>query len=250
MGKCRMSAANVVLTRRPKAGRRFEPTWELGLEDQAMAACRSLPRTTQTLTIVREMAGPIGIPDLTALVHDSELLAARLELSVPPLLHEVDAAVAAVAHFRQPRSVATLATALRWPVPTVARRLPALIRCGALIRLKDDRYVRPHALRALGRMYAVESKVKDWRRAVQQGRTYGVWTDSYVLVMGPLTPEVVERVKREVEIDRGGLVVDGRWLVRPAVHGLLAARRLWASEHLVAALVGTELPALVGSVSA
>jgi hypothetical protein len=197
--------------------------------------------------IVREMAGPIGIPDLTALLHDPLVLQARLALGIPPLLHQVDAAVVAVTPTRQPRSAKAIAHILRWPEATILRRIPSLIRNGALVKVKDDRYVRVEAIRPLGRIYAVESKVRDWRRAVQQARGYSVWTDSYVLVLGPLGPKTVERVKSEVASDRGGLIVDGRWLIRPVVRTLSPARRLWASEHLVAALGEQHLPTLVGS---
>jgi hypothetical protein len=43
------------------------------------------------------MVGPIGIPDLTALVGAADRLEARLALGVPPLLNEIDAAIVAVA---------------------------------------------------------------------------------------------------------------------------------------------------------
>jgi hypothetical protein len=231
-------------------GRQFEPIWELELHEQALAACRSLPRSSQTLTVVSEMVGPIGVPDLTAVIHDPDDLVRRLEIGVPPLLHQVDAGVVAVAQSKQARSTETLAASLRWPVGTVRRRLPALIRSGALIRLREDRYVRLPELRPIGRMYAIESKVSNWGQALGQARSYSVWADTYVLVMGPLTASVASKVKQRVAKDRGGLVVDGKWICRPVAAGPSPAHRMLASEHFVAALVTEDSPALVGSVPA
>jgi len=88
----------------------------------------------------------------------------------------------------------------------------------------------------VGRVYAVEAKVSDWRRALMQVRMYGVWADGYVLVMGALSARAVAAVTSEVASDGAGLMVDGRWLRRPTVRRLSPARRLWASEHVVAAL--------------
>jgi hypothetical protein len=98
-------------------------------------------------------------------------------------------------------------------------------------------------------MYAIETKVRNWGRALGQARAYGVWADTYVLVMGPLTQSVVSKVKEGVTKDRGGLVVDGKWICRPVASGPSPAHRLSASEHFVAALT-EDSPSLVGSVSA
>ena len=135
-----------------------------------------------------------------------------------------------------PRTSHALAKALGWPLGTIMRRLPGLIRSGALTEVRSDRYVRPAALRPLGRLYAIEAKVRDRGAAVQQARTYAAWADSYVLVMGALGPRPLQLLLDEVELDRGGLVVDGRWLRRPVARSLDPARRFWSAEHFVAAV--------------
>lgn len=223
-------------TSRPRAGRRFQPTHELALTQPAIDACAALPGAHRGIAVIREMTGPFGIPDFTALVGPHELLDARLALQVPPLLHQVDAAVASVAHPRQARSAEMFARRLGWPVDTVRRRVPDLVRVGALVEVRPDRFVRPEALTPLGRLYAVEAKVRESRQALRQGRSYSVWADNYVLVMGPLTSRAVEPLRAQVAQDRAGLVVDGRWVCRPAVHPLAPASRLWAAEHVVAAV--------------
>ena len=118
------------------------------------------------------------------------------------------------------------------------RRVGQLARVGALRELNPGRFVRPAELRPLGRLYAVEAKVSEWARALHQGRTYSVWADAYVLVMGPLSGRVLQPLREQVKKDRGGLVVDRRWVTRPSVHALPVSRRLWAAEHVVAALRG------------
>jgi hypothetical protein len=71
----------------PRPGSRFEPTHELALHEDALAACASLPGSHRNVFAVREMVGPIGIPDLTALVADLALV--RIRLAV---LNQLDAA--------------------------------------------------------------------------------------------------------------------------------------------------------------
>lgn len=185
---------------------------------------------------MEEMPAPIGIPDLTALVGNSADVTARLSLAIPPLLHEVDAAIVSVAHAERPRSAAAFAKALGWPESTVGRRLRQLVRSGALIEVRPCIFVRPFALKPLGRIYAVEAKVDNWTQAVKQARSYALWSDAYVLVLGSLSPKTIERVLVEVGQDRAGLVVGGKWIRRPAVRKVPNRMRLWASEHFVAAL--------------
>lgn len=233
-----MSDQSVWESSRPKAGRRFEPTHELALHEQAVDVSRQLVGAVRGLVLVRELAGPIGIPDLTALVGASDRLDERLALDVPPLTHEVDAAVVSAAKHGSARSAATLARSLGWPESTVARRIPSLVRSGALLGRSRGTFTRPEALVPVGRIVAIEAKLKDWHGALAQARAYSTWADNYVIVMGALAPRVVEALRMEVRADNGGLVVDGKWLVRPRRRPLPLPKKMWASEHFVAALVG------------
>jgi DNA-binding Lrp family transcriptional regulator len=188
------------------------------------------------MLVMEEMPAPIGIPDLTALVGSTSDVTARLALAIPPLLHEVDAGIVSAAHAGKPKSVEALAESLGWPESTVERRLGKLLRCGALIEVRPNAFVRPHALRPLGRLYAVEAKVDNWVQAIKQARSYALWSDAYVLVLGNLSPRTIQRVLVEVDHDRAGLVVSGKWFRRPAVAKVPNRMRLWASEHFIAAL--------------
>ncbi len=235
-----MSDVEVWDSSRPRPGRRFEPTHELVLHDLAAELSRNLRGASRGLVRIRELAGPIGIPDLTALIGDPGPLEARLALEVPPLLNEIDAAIAASAYPHTPRSAATVARALGWPEETILRRIPGLVKSGALVRSGEKTYTRPEALRPVGQVVAIEAKMKDWRGALAQARGYSVWADNYVIVMGALAPPTVSKLREEVTQDSGGLVVDGTWVVRPRKRDLARAKRVWAAEHFVAALMGTD----------
>lgn len=90
--------------------------------------------------VLQEMTGPIGIPDFTALIGDGIALRNRMATDIPPLLHQVDAAVASVAHPRVPRvqPLPRVAVALYFalvvylviPFRQVARRLSRSHRSG------------------------------------------------------------------------------------------------------------------------
>jgi hypothetical protein len=234
-------AARIIDSARPRGGRRFEPIHELALEPDAVQAARALPGVHRGLLVLREPTGPFGVPDLLAVVGGAEPLAERQALGVPPLLHQVDAGVAAVAAPRAARTVESLARRLGWPVETVRRRIPDLLRAGALTRVGQESYVRPAALRPVGRLYAIETKVRDWKRAVRQARTYSTWCDSYVIVMASLSMGALESAVETVRGDGGGLMVAGSWVQRPRLGARSPAQRLWGSEHLLAATLAPRL---------
>lgn len=232
----------VIHTARPRAGRRFEPIQELELEDDALRAASALPGAHRGLIVLKEMAGPFGVPDLLAIVGDLGILQARQELSVPALLNQVDAGVVSAATPQAPRSPDTLAKRVGWSVETVRRRLPMLVRSGALVQVGRDSYVRPPDLQPIGRLYAIETKMREWKRAIRQARTYNLWCDSYVIVMASLGATSLTQVAEAVAHDGGGLMVAGHWLQRPRIGKRSAAQRLWGSEHLVAALPSLHRP--------
>lgn len=231
----------ILTTARPRAGRRFEPIHERELEGDTLAAARGLPGAHRGLLVLREMAGPFGVPDLLVAVGSVRLLSERQALEVPPLLNQVDAGVVAAAAVRAPRTAQAIARRLDWPVDTVQRRLPELLRSGALSRVGADTYVRAPELRPVARLYAVEAKVKEWRRALRQARTYSLWCDSYVIVMGSMGAGGLAEATEAVKADGGGLMVGGQWFERPRLGPRTPAQRLWGSEHLVAATRGMEL---------
>lgn len=235
-----MALTAVQHTSAPRHGRRFEPTHETALHEDALAACGTLPGVHRGIIAVKEMTGPIGIPDFTAMVGGKEALRERSLLDVRPILNEVDAAIVAASSPRVARTVEVLAGLLGWPVATVARRISGLEDRGALLRAHNGRYFRPEPLQPTGRLYAIEAKVRDRVAGVYQARNYLSWADSYVLVMGELGSGPLESVKRSVLSDKGGLMVAGTWIVRPRLSKRNEGHRLWASEHFYAAIGGAQ----------
>lgn len=227
-------------SRRPRAGRRFLPGDEQSLYPDALHAAAGLPGSRGQLRIFGEVTGPFGIPDFLALNGVEAVLQDRLALAVPPLLNEIDAAIVACSSAVAKRGLESLAQRVGWQVETVERRLPGLLRSGALIDVGRSRYVRPSALIPVGRLYAVETKLRNFRRALRQGRTYALWCENYVLVMQSVSEALLAEAVTTVAGDRGGLMVSGRWLQRPRSRRLSPARRLWGSEHLIAAMLGTD----------
>jgi hypothetical protein len=233
-------------SKRPRAGRRFLPVAEKELRADALRAVNGIPGAHRDVVVFQEVSGPFGIPDFVAVVASPTLLQDRVALSVPPLLNEVDAGIVAHASGGAGRGVETLATRLGWGVETVERRLPGLLKSGALRDLGRNRYVRPSALVPVGRLYAIETKVRDFRRALRQARTYALWCDNYVIVMRSLSEASLGEAAEAVARDRGGLVIAGQWAQRPGSRRLRPAQRLWGSEHLAAATMGSASPTFGG----
>lgn len=221
---------------RLRPGRRFEAVEELELEPSAVFAARGLPHAHAGIQVIRELAGPIGVPDYVAVVGPPERLTWRLRSSVPPLLNQIDAGIVAVASTGRPHTAQHLARRLGWSLETVARRLPLLVRSGALLEDPPGRYIAHADVQPIGRLYALEAKIRDWRRAVRQARKYRLWCDNYIIVMGSLSTSTLANAQAIVSEDGGGLVVGMQWVTRPGRSRLSAARRLWGSEHVVAAL--------------
>lgn len=230
-----MTYAIEIATSTPRAGRRFEPIQERELHQDALAAVQGLPGAARGLIVVPEFAGPLGIPDFTAYVGDIDRIRRRHRLDVDPVVNELESGIVSAAYSKRPSSSRDIAHALGWPVETVAERLRGLVRRGALIETSSGKYVRPESLEPSGRLYAVEAKVNDWRSALRQVRTYRVWADSYVLIMGPLTTRARAAVTAEVRRDRGGLVIEGHWVDRPRLGYTTARRRIQAAELFAAA---------------
>jgi hypothetical protein len=185
--------------------------------------------------VIREMPGPTGLPDAVAVPITSAMID-RLELGVPALLAQNDARLAAACGMHRPRSLAALAKRLGMGIEPTAQRARRLCRSGALI-ISGNGFVRPDALAPIGRLYALEAKVDDWSGGLRQALRYGSWADASGAVIGHLPDDRTVAV-RQASILGLGLALAGRWLVRPQIRALPFGYRLWASEHVVAALAG------------
>lgn len=223
-------------SKRPIGGRRFEPLEERRLHPLARNAIGSLPGAREDVIVVAEAAGPFGMPDFLALVGGRASVVARRRIGVPPLLNSIDTDLVAAAGPVRALTFETLVRRSGVPEGTARRRLPALVRRGALIKISEDRWTRPAALQPMGRLYAIELKLKDWQRALRQCRRYHLWADSYVLVLSHLPESAIDAAVNAVERDGGGLVTIEGVLRRPRVRPHAPGRRLLASEYFFASL--------------
>lgn len=223
---------------RTRAGRRFLPAAELQLSPVLRALAGRLPGAAGGIIAVAELVGPAGLPDLVAM-PSTAALHERLALGVPALLAEGDARLVAACSAIRPLSLGAIARRAALSESGVERRLRRLASVGAVLPMSRG-WVRASTLRPAGRLYALEAKVSDWQGGIAQALRYGGWADGSGAVLGRLPRNQGPAIEQAHRLGVG-LALQDRWLVRPRVHQLPVARRLWASEHLVAALRGEQL---------
>jgi hypothetical protein len=235
-GVCRATGVPAtVASRRSLPGRPFAPVAEAVLGPSLLLLASGLPgATTHGVVAVTEVPGPFGVADLVALVGRADVTAGRLGCGVPPLLNEADAAIVATLSATRPLRAETIASRLAWSAALVERRLPSLKRLGAVAR-RGNGWVSHPALLPLGRMHAFEAKVNDWRRGLSQACTYAAWADSASVVVAR-APRTWAEFDAAIGCDGLGCAVGSSWRRRPRLRQHATERRLWASEHLVAAL--------------
>jgi hypothetical protein len=231
-----MTHGELRVSSRPRHGRRFEPVAERSLQADAVQAMETLRRSSSEVWMLSEVAGPVGVADFVAVIGPEQALAERFALGVPPLLNEADAGIVSAASARVGRTVEQIAARLEWSPATVERRLATLLRIGALRETRAGTFIRPAALRPLGRLIAVETKMRDWRRALRQAHRYRLWCDNYVIVMPELANGARDGARAAVRADGGGLFVSARWVLRPRGRAAPDHRRLWGSEYVAAAM--------------
>lgn len=241
-----MASKRIILrpSLRPPQGRLFASLHEKDLFPHLQPLARQLARQDthpqgHVLILIPELVGPYGVADLVACYLDRQRLAARLALLVPPLLNEIDAALIAAASVRQQHAPGALARRLGYPERLVLRRLRLLLRSGALVQ-RSRGLSRPTALRPLGRLFAFEAKIDDWRRALRQASTYALWTDRSTVVLSRYLSNW-KQVCESVRHAKLGLAVCSDFVRRPPPTRLPNTRRLWASEHVVAAIAGQDV---------
>lgn len=224
-------------------GRRFEPQAELTLHDLAEPAAASLPGTTGEVLLIPEMPSPLGLPDFVALAGGRDWLQARGAAGIQPLLAEADCSVLAVLHPGQALSSATIARRVGWSLAALEPVLNRLQSAGAIEKTPGGAHRVNPVLVPRGSVFALEAKVKDWQKAVLQGRAYRSWADNYVVLLGDVGPVAVRRAAERVAQDGAGLYSSFGWVVRPRARRPAPAKRLWGFEHLYAA-TASSAPAL------
>lgn len=216
-------------------GRRFEPQAELTLHDLAKVAAATLPNAPDDVLLIPEMPSPMGLPDFIALAGGQEWLRERRAAGVQPILAETDCLVLSALHPRQALSPTTVARRIGWSRPELEPVLARLQRANAVETTPGGAHRINPALVPRGSLFALEAKVKDWQKAVLQGRTYRTWANNYVVLLGEVGPVAERRAAERVAQDRAGLYSGAGWIVRPRTRRPAPAKRLRGFEHLYAA---------------
>ena len=227
------AALPIIQTAFPAKGRPFTPVAEAALLPH-LVSCATKLAHGRAAFLIPEFVGPCGVCDLALVLPDVDALAARVQGLLPPLRNQVDAAI--VSACTTPRSAAQIARTFRWDVSVVERRVPQLRRSGHLNKTGMTFCADP-SLRPVGKVIAIEAKVNDWRRGIEQAARYAIWAHAALTVVGR-APRDRAAAKELARHRRVGLVADDRMLVRPRMWPHPVSRSMWTSEYVAAALSG------------
>jgi len=216
-------------------GRRFEPQAELTLHDLAQTAAATLPGAPDDVVLIPEMPSPLGLPDFIALAGGEDWLRARSIAGVQPVLAEADCSVLATLHPGRALALETVAQKIGWSLAALNPVLARLEKVGAVERSLGGAYRVNAALVPSGSVFALEAKMKDWQKAIFQGRAYRTWANNYVVLLGDVGPVAERRAAEQVTIDGAGLYTASGWIVKPRARRPASAKRLRGFEHLYAA---------------
>lgn len=221
-----------------RPGRRFEPTMERLLDDDLVTLSARLPRASDGLAIVREFPGGRGVADVVAVTGWQEPVRQRIALQLPFLLNETDCAVVTALSPNQTRTVPIIAKKLGMSEAQLIRRLRPLVTSG-YVELTGSGFRRVRGLEPIGRAYALEAKVSDWRQGISQALRYSTWCDAaaVVLLKAPLD---LSEVKARCTMLGLGLATEGRWIVRPRIGRPHTGLRLAMSEQFAKRIVESE----------
>lgn len=154
----------------------------------------------------------------------------RLDNGAPFIEGLADCAVLAALNVKRPTTSDTVASVTGMSLEQVERRLRALAQVG-VVMTSSLGFCRRADLEPIGRTYAFEAKVSDWRRGLDQALRYSAWCDASSLVLLRPPADMVSLIARCNELDIG-LAVRDEWVRRPRLGKPQRALRLAASERL------------------
>ncbi len=219
-----------------RAGRPFLPAAERQLEPSLRSAAVRLTSGSRDAVMLPELPLPVGVPDMTAVVLNKGAVSRRIATGVPPILGFRKSAVVAACGARKPTTLQRLMAVTGVSERQTRDTVGDLVRSGALIR-SGSGWCRSEVIAPIGRVFALEAKVSDWRGGFAQSLKYSLYADSVTLVLGRIGSKAIDAARGACADQGVGLVVDGTWLVRPRLHKVPLARRLQCSEQILAVLV-------------
>ncbi|MGA5465578.1 hypothetical protein [Mycobacterium sp. NPDC050041] len=220
----------------PRAGRRFEPKGERLLDEDLKRLATRLPGASGGVIISTEFPGPRGVADLVAITQPFEDLRSRLALGLPFLTNVTDCLVVAATSPNRVRTTATVARSTGMSIERAERRLRSLASDGYLSRMGSG-FVRNPGLKPIGRAYALEAKVNDWRKGLSQAVRYSSWCDAGAVVLLNSPRDLTDASSRCRRLGIG-LAVRSRWVVRPKIGRPQPGFRLATSEQLAQSFSG------------
>lgn len=223
-----------------RGGHHFEPVQERDLYSLAAKAAQTLPGAKGGVVLVSEMPGPLGQPDFVVLLGGNDWISKRRSAGVGPQLGQAECTVLAALYEKRPLKLETLSRRLDWSVESLQPILSKLVRQGAVDITSTGSYRLVSGMMPSGHLVAFEAKVKDWHRAIVQGRAYRTWADNYVVLLGEVGETAMGRAIEAVADDGAGLFNETGWSVYPKPRKAVAARRLWGFEYLLAAVGGLD----------
>lgn len=221
-----------------RPGRRFQPTVERQLDQDLMRLSMRLPRAPEGLVVLHEFSGGRGIADAVAVTKWQQPVRDRIDLGLPFLRSETDCSIVMALSPSQTRTTPTIATKLGMSEEQVMRRLSRLIS-GGYVELSGSGYRRVRGLEPIGRSYALEAKVSDWRQGISQALRYSTWCDAAAIVL-LRDPRKLDEVRYRCSRLGLGFASDGRWVVRPRIGRPHSGLRLAASEQLAQKIVESD----------
>lgn len=222
----------------PRTGHHFEPTTERLLDKDLLTLSVRLPNTSDGVAFIREFVGSRGVADAVAVTGWYTAACARITLGLPPLLNETDCAIIAALSPNQTRTTATLAPKLGMSQNQLVRRIRSLTTAG-YIQVSGSGYRRVLGLEPIGRAYALEAKVNDWRQGISQALRYSTWCDAAAIVLMK-DPKDLDKVKTRCSVLNLGLAANGRWIKKPRIGGPNPGLRLAMSEQFIWQIIKSE----------
>lgn len=228
------SRAVIELGESAQRGQRFSPIRERELDPALRSLALRLPGADQGLVLAPEFRGARGVVDLLAVTRVGGSFAARIASGIPFVTSEADSALLARLSPRLTRTPEPLGNTLGTSQRQTVSRLRALARTGAAQHIGGG-YRRVDGLDPIGRAYALEAKVDDWRKGLSQAFRYASWADAVGVVLLE-RPSDIQAVKSQFRAMRIGLAIGDSWLVRPVIGRPDPGRRLALSEQLASTI--------------
>ncbi|WP_142280342.1 hypothetical protein [Mycobacterium paraense] len=211
-------------------GQRFEPILERELDADLRVLASGLPGAAEGLLSVVEFPGPRGVPDLLVVARGFASLRQRIANGAPYIESLADCTVVASLMVNRTVTSVSVAMATGMSMEQVERRLRALAHSGLVI-VHGQGYRRRPDLEPIGRTYAFEAKVSDWRRGLSQALRYSAWCDASSLVLLRAPTDIDSLRARCTDLDIG-LAIRDEWVRKPRLGRPQPALRLAASERL------------------